>query len=40
MAKTKQNIVGIEFITNEGYKLKVIEYISNVKVNVQFLDEY
>lgn len=40
MAKTKQNRVGIEFITNEGYKLKVIEYISNVKVKVKFLDEY
>ena len=38
--KKEQNRIGIEFTTNEGYQVIVIDYVNNKKVQIMFLDEH
>lgn len=38
--KKKQNCIGIEFTTNEGYQVVVVDYINTNKVIIMFLDEH
>lgn len=40
MSKKAENRIGIEFTTNEGYQVVVIDYVSNKQVQVMFLDDY
>ena len=36
----KEERIGVEFTTNEGYQVIVIDYINSKKVQVMFLDDY
>ena len=40
MLKKKEERIGIEFTTNEGYQVIVIDYESCMKIQVMFLDEH
>ena len=40
MSKKAENRIGIEFTTNEGYQVIVIDYVNYHKVQVMFLDEH
>ena len=36
----KEERIGVEFTTNEGYQVIIIEYVDNKEVQVMFLDEH
>lgn len=40
IVKNREERIGIEFTTNEDYQVIVIDYITNKKVQVMFLDDY
>lgn len=40
MSKKETERIGIEFTTNEGYQVIVIDYVNANKVQVMFLDNY